>query len=71
MGRNTRRKYFRARDTKSFETIVREMNRLGKDEIKLTRFTNYSELYKYFLILVFIFLLAAVILENTYLRKLL
>jgi Ca-activated chloride channel family protein len=67
---NTGGEYFRAQDTKSFENIMKQIDKLEKYEIEVIRFTNYSELYKYFLIPAFILLLIIVILENTYLRKL-
>ncbi|MDR3256525.1 MAG: VWA domain-containing protein [Endomicrobium sp.] len=62
--------YFRAQDTKSFENIMKQIDKLEKDDIKVVQFTNYNELYKYFLIPALFLLLLIIILENTYLRKL-
>jgi Ca-activated chloride channel family protein len=67
---NTGGEYFMAHDTKSFENIMKQIDELEKYEIKVVQFTNYNELYKYFLIPAFILLLLIIILENTYLRKL-
>ncbi|MDR3092864.1 MAG: VWA domain-containing protein [Endomicrobium sp.] len=68
--RNTGGEYFMARDAKSFENIMKQIDKLEKYEIEVVQFTNYSELYKYFLIPAFILLLLIIILENAYLRKL-
>jgi Ca-activated chloride channel family protein len=66
----TNAQYFRAQDTKSFEDIMQQINKLEKSEIKVTQHTLYNELYKYFLIISLCLLIITVILENTYLRKL-
>jgi Ca-activated chloride channel family protein len=63
-------KYFRAQDTKSFEDIMQQINKLEKSEIKVTQHTSYNELYKTFLLISLSLLLITVVLENTYLRKL-
>lgn len=70
ISRNTKGEYFRARDTKSFDSIMKQIDKLEKYEIKVTQFTKYNELYKYFLIPAFILLLLIIVLDNTYLRKL-
>ncbi|MDR3253466.1 MAG: VWA domain-containing protein, partial [Endomicrobium sp.] len=67
---NTGGEYFRAQDTKSFEKIMKQIDKLEKDEIQVMQFTNYNELYRYFLIPAFLLLLLIIILENTFLRKL-
>ncbi len=67
---NTGGGYFRAQAEKSFGNIMKQIDKLEKDEIEVMRFTNYRELYKYFLIPSFILLLLVIVLENTYLRKL-
>jgi Ca-activated chloride channel family protein len=66
---NTEGEYFRVQDIKSFENIMKQIDKLEKYEIKVTQFTNYNELYRYFLIPAFILFLLIIILENTYLRK--
>lgn len=63
-------KYFRAYDTKSFENIMKQIDKLEKYEIETVQFTDYDEIYKYFLLPAFILLLLIIFLENTYLRKL-
>ncbi|MCA6070432.1 MAG: VWA domain-containing protein [Endomicrobium sp.] len=70
ISRNTEGEYFRAQDTKSFENIMKQIDKLEKYEIKVTQFIKYNELYKYFLIPAFILLLLIIVLDNTYLRKL-
>ncbi|MDR2860649.1 MAG: VWA domain-containing protein [Elusimicrobiota bacterium] len=67
---NTDGEYFRALDMRSFENIMKQIDNLEKDDIKVTQFTNYNELYKSFVIAAFIMLLLIVLLENTILRKL-
>jgi Ca-activated chloride channel family protein len=67
---NTGGGYFRAQDAKSFGNIMKQIDKLEKDEIEVIQFTNYRELYKYFLVPAFILLLLIIVLENTYLRKL-
>jgi Ca-activated chloride channel family protein len=70
IAKNTGGQYFRAQDTKSFENIMSQIDKLEKYKIETTQFTNYNELYKYFLIPSFILLLLIIILENTCLRRL-
>ncbi|MDR3244125.1 MAG: aerotolerance regulator BatA, partial [Elusimicrobiota bacterium] len=67
---NTGGEYFRALDAKSFENIMKKIDALEKDDIKIQQWTNYNEIYKIFVILAFIFLLLSVVSENTLLRKL-
>ncbi|MDR2437641.1 MAG: VWA domain-containing protein [Endomicrobium sp.] len=69
IAKNTGGQYFRAQDTKSFENIMKQIDKLEKYEIKVTQFTKYNELYKYFLVPAFILFMLIIILENTYLRK--
>ncbi|MDR2771971.1 MAG: VWA domain-containing protein [Elusimicrobiota bacterium] len=67
---NTGGQYFRALDMRSFENIMKQIDSLEKDDIKVSQFTNYNEVYKPFALIAFILLLAIVLLENTILRKL-
>jgi Ca-activated chloride channel family protein len=67
---NTGGQYFRAQDTKSFENIMRQIDKLEKYEIEVRQLRYYNELYKYFLIPAFILLVLVIILEKTWLRKL-
>ncbi len=67
---NTGGEYFRATDAKSFENIMKRIDSLEKDEIKIMQFTRYNELYKYFAFPAFILLILIILLENTCLRRL-
>jgi Ca-activated chloride channel family protein len=69
VAQNTGGRYFRAEDSKSFEEIMKQIDSLEKEEIKVTEFTVYNELYKYFVFPAFFILLLIAFLENTYLRK--
>ncbi|MDR1087099.1 MAG: VWA domain-containing protein, partial [Endomicrobium sp.] len=64
IAKNTGGQYFRAQDTKSFENIMSQIDKLEKYKIEVAQFTNYNDLYKYFLIPFFILLLLIIILEN-------
>jgi Ca-activated chloride channel family protein len=52
---NTGGGYFRAQDAKSFVDIMKQIDKLEKDEIEVVRFTKYRELYKCFFDSVFYF----------------
>jgi Ca-activated chloride channel family protein len=69
VAQNTGGRYFRAEDSKSFEEIMKQIDSLEKEEIKVTEFTVYTELYKYFVFPAFLILLLIAGLENTVLRK--
>jgi Ca-activated chloride channel family protein len=62
--------YFRAQDEKSFENIMKQIDKLEKEDIKVMKFTNYNELYKGFALTGFLILLLIVLLESTWLKKL-
>jgi len=70
ISQNTGGQYFRAKDMKSFENVMQQIDSLEKDEIKVTQFTIYKELYKPFAFAAFLILMLIIILENTYLRRL-
>ncbi|MDR2192557.1 MAG: VWA domain-containing protein [Endomicrobium sp.] len=67
---NTGGRYFRAQDSKSFEEIMKQIDSLEKEDIKVVQFTTYNEFYKLFAFIAFLILLLTAILENVYLRKL-
>jgi Ca-activated chloride channel family protein len=67
---NTGGSYFRATDIESFKEIMRKIDGLEKEDIKVRRFINYDELYKNFALAALLLMLLAVMLENTLLRKL-
>ncbi len=61
--------YFRAENTKGLEQIYETIDRLEKTEVKVKTFSEYKEYYLFILIPALIFLVLAVLLENTrYLR---
>jgi Ca-activated chloride channel homolog len=64
----TNAKYFRATDTNSLHDIFRQINDMEKTEIKTLKYTNYTELFMYFLWPAFLLLLANIFLSNTWLR---
>ena len=67
---NTEGEYFRASDRRSFEDIMKRIDNLEKDDIKITLWTRYNELYKSFALWAFIIMFLIVLLENTIFRKL-
>ena len=62
-------KYFRATDTESLTKIYKEIDAMEKTEIEEVGFQEYKELFPRFLIAGLFLLLAEIILNNTYLRK--
>ncbi len=67
---NTGGGYFRATDISSFKEIMKEIDSIEKDEIKVKEFAGYEELYKNFALAALLLLFLIMLLENTYLRKL-
>lgn len=61
-------RYFRATDANSLHDIFKQINEMEKTEIKTTKYTNYTELFGYFLWPAFLLLLLQVLLANTFLR---
>ncbi len=62
-------KYFRAEDEKSLATIYDEINQLEKTEYKVKEYTNWRELFPWFLIPAFALLLGETVLRNTIFRS--
>ena len=62
-------KYFRAEDEQSLATIYDEINQLEKTEYKVKEYTNWRELFPWFLIPGFALLLGEGVLRNTALRR--
>jgi Ca-activated chloride channel family protein len=62
-------KYFRATDTDSLRQIYREIDALEKTEAKVKHYTEYRELFSWFVIAGLGLLLAEVLLANTWLRR--
>lgn len=65
----TNAKYFRATDKKSLSGIYREIDNLEKSEITVSYFSSYQEVYIWFLIIGFFFLIISEILRAYYFRK--
>ena len=65
----TNAKYFRATDKKSLSGIYREIDNLEKPEITVSYFSSYQEIYIWFLIIGFFFLIISEILRAYYFRK--
>ena len=65
----TNAKYFRATDKKSLSGIYREIDNLEKSEITVSYFSSYKEIYIWFLIIGFFFLIISEVLRAYYFRK--
>ena len=65
----TNAKYFRATDKKSLSGIYREIDNLEKSEITVSYFSSYQDIYIWFLIIGFFFLIISEILRAYYFRK--
>ncbi|MBN1621826.1 MAG: VWA domain-containing protein [Endomicrobiales bacterium] len=65
----TKGRYFRATDTESLRGIFREIDQMEKTEIKTLKYTNYTELFGYFLWPGIFLLGLEILLANTWLRK--
>ncbi len=63
-------KYFRAEDEESLATIYNEISQLEKTEYRVKEYTNWQELFLWFLIPGFALLLGERLLESTVLRRL-
>ena len=66
----TKAKYFRATDTQELRKIYDEIDRLEKTEVKVKEYTEYNEIFYYFLILALLFFFGEILLANTRLRTL-
>jgi CRISPR-associated protein Cas1 len=66
----TNGRYFRATDTASLERIFKQIDAMEKTEIKTTKYTNYTELYDYFLWPAVLLLGLELLLAGTWLRTL-
>ncbi|MCF7805185.1 MAG: VWA domain-containing protein [Candidatus Marinimicrobia bacterium] len=62
-------KYFRAEDEQSLATIYEEISQLEKTEYKVKEYTNWRELFPWFLIPAFALLLGERVLASTKLRS--
>ena len=62
-------RYFRASDSKKLKEIYDIIDKLEKTEIKVKKFFNYKELYRYFLFPALLILLLEIILRGLILRS--
>lgn len=62
-------KYYRATDTESLKKIYNEIDKLEKSPVEEKGYSQYNELFIYFLIPALIILLIEIVLSNTVLRK--
>ena len=63
-------KYFRATDNDELKMIYAEIDKLEKVKLRVDNFTSKTELYHYFLWSAFLFAATALLLRNTWLRRL-
>ena len=61
--------YFRATDTKSLKEVYAEIDALEKTKIEVKQYTEYDELFRYFVLTAFGLLVVEIILSNTKFRK--
>lgn len=61
--------YFRARDEHSLRAIYDKIDKLEKTEVKVKEYTNYDELFHYFLYPALVLLLVEVLLANSVFLK--
>jgi Ca-activated chloride channel homolog len=69
IARVTGARYFRATDTEELEGIYQEIDRLEKREVKIKEYTEYHELFIYWVLPALLLLLLEILLGNTILRK--
>jgi len=62
-------KYFRAKTYRGFKDIFKQIDKLEKSEIKTDQYTEYGELYRFFLLPAFLLILAEIVLAKTIFRK--
>ena len=68
IARTTEAKYFRATDTNDLRKIYDEIDHLEKTEVKVKEYTEYNEIFHYFLAFAIVVVLIEMILANTRLR---
>ncbi len=61
--------YFRATSQGSLKNIYKKIDQMEKTEIKIKEYTNYSELFLWFLIPAFLVFSLEILVKNTLLRK--
>ncbi|NLY74476.1 MAG: VWA domain-containing protein [Firmicutes bacterium] len=63
-------RYFRATDTESLKTIFQRIDRMEKTEVEMAKYSEYRDLYPYFLMAALGLLLLEAVLANTVCRRL-
>lgn len=63
-------RYFRATDTRSLKTIFQRIDRMEKTNVEMAKYSEYKELYPYFLMVALGLLLVEIVLANTVCRRL-
>ena len=67
----TNAKYFRAIDKASLSGIYSEINKLEKSEISVSYFSSFEEVYIWFILLGFVFIILSELLRTYYFRRVL
>ena len=67
----TNAKYFRAIDKASLSGIYSEIDKLEKSEISVSYFSSYKEVYIWFILLGFVFIILSELLRTYYFRRVL
>jgi Ca-activated chloride channel family protein len=65
----TEGRYFRATSSKKLKEIYSKIDRMEKTDIKVSEYTEYTELFPYFLLPAILMFFVEIVLFNTYLRK--
>ncbi len=66
IARTTGGKYFRATDTDELEKIYGEIDQLEKTEVRVKEYSEYQELYFWFLLMALLFLIFEIVLSQTF-----
>ena len=69
IAQETNAKYFRAIDKNSLSSIYSEIDKLERSEITVNYFSSYKEIYIWFIVAGFIFIMVSETLRTFYLRK--
>ena len=69
IAQETNAKYFRATDKNSLSSIYSEIDKLERSEITVNYFSSYKEIYIWFIVAGFIFIMVSETLRTFYLRK--
>ncbi len=70
IAQETGAEFFRATDTEALKTIYQEIDKMEKTEVKVKEYTEYFELYNWFVLPALALAFVEIVLRNTYLRRL-